>query len=320
MAPLIFVSTVITHLFGGSAGREGAALQIGGSVGATFGRIFKLPKEDHSALVMCGMSALFSALFGTPITAMVFSMEVVSVGIFHYRALVPCMVSSFTALIVTGLFGIKGEHFLLRCAVSYDVRTVLMVIVLASLCAGLSIVFCVGMHRSKKWFAKILPNPYIRAVVGGCLIIALTLLIGSYDYNGAGMQIVEKAIEGEARPEAFALKLVFTMITLACGYKGGEIVPSFFVGATFGAVVGGLLHLPAGFGAAIGLISVFCGAVNCPLASIILSVELFGAEYLPLFGLSCAISYTLSGYFGLYGTQKILYSKIKTQYINRFTH
>lgn len=115
-------------------------------------------------------------------------------------------------------------------------------------------------------------------------------------------------------------KLVFTMITLACGYKGGEIVPSFFVGATFGAVVGGLLHLPAGFGAAIGLISVFCGAVNCPLASIILSVELFGAEYLPLFGLSCAISYTLSGYFGLYGTQKILYSKIKTQYINRFTH
>ena len=319
MAPLIFISTTLTHLFGGSAGREGAALQIGGSVGVTTGRLLKLPEEDHSELTMCGMSALFSALFGTPITAMIFSMEVISVGIFHYGALVPCMLSSLIALLVTQAFGIQGEHFVISQLPQTGALTLIRVMILAALCALLSIVFCVFMHRSRKLFKKLMPNPWLRAAVGGVVLIGLTLLVGSQDYNGAGMQIVEKAIEGEARPEAFALKLLFTMITLGCGFKGGEIVPSFFIGATFGCVMGSLLGLPPGFGAAIGLISVFCGAVNCPLASMILSVELFGADRLLLFGISCAISYALSGYFGLYGTQKILYSKIRTKYINRFT-
>ena len=191
---------------------------------------------------------------------------------------------------------------------------------LATLCGLLSLLFCNVLHRLEHEMAKRLPNPWLRAVVGGTALVGLSLLFPSGAYNGIGSAVIEQAVEGgEAVPWAFLLKILFTSLTLAAGFKGGEVVPCFFIGATFGCAVGPLLGIPAGFAAAVGLISVFCGAVNCPLASILLSVELFGAEYLPLFGLSCAISYTLSGYFGLYGTQKILYSKIKTKYINRFT-
>ena len=152
---------------------------------------------------------------------------------------------------------------------------------------------------------------------GGCAVIALTYLCGTRDYNGAGMGVITAAVEqGSARPEAFLLKILFTAVTLSAGFKGGEVVPSFFVGATFGCVAGPLLGIPAGFAAAVGLTAVFCGATNCPLASIFLSVELFGDGGLLYFALACGISYMLSGYNGLYSSQTIVYSKLKAQYIN----
>ena len=160
-------------------------------------------------------------------------------------------------------------------------------------------------------------NPWVRVVAGGLAIIALTYLVGTRDYNGAGMEIITAAVEqGTAHPAAFLLKLLFTAITLAAGFKGGEVVPSFFVGATVGCVAAPLVGLPAGFGAALGLVSVFCGATNCPVASVFLSVELFGSEGLWYFALACGISYMLSGYSGLYSSQTILYSKLKARYIN----
>ena len=167
-----------------------------------------------------------------------------------------------------------------------------------------------------------IPNPWLRVVLGGMAVIVLTLLCGTSDYNGAGMNIITAAVEqGTVRPEAFLLKMIFTAVTLAAGFKGGEVVPSFFVGATFGCAVGPLLGLPAGFSAAVGLAAVFCGVTNCPLASIFLSVELFGDGGLLYFAAACAISYVLSGYDGLYSSQTILYSKLKAQYINvRTTH
>ena len=168
---------------------------------------------------------------------------------------------------------------------------------------------------------KRLPNAEIRAAVGGIAVVALTLLCGTGDYNGAGMEVITAAVEeGVARPEAFILKLVFTAITLAAGFKGGEVVPSFFVGAAFGCVVGPLLGIPAGFAAAIGLVSVFNGAVNVPLASIFLAIELFGDGGLLYFALACSISYMLSGYNGLYSSQTILYSKLRAMYINVHTN
>lgn len=156
--------------------------------------------------------------------------------------------------------------------------------------------------------------------MGGVLIVLLTLLVGSRDYNGAGGQVIEAAMEGTAVPWAFVLKMVFTALTLGAGFRGGEIVPTFFVGSTFGCAVAPLLGLDPAFGAAIGLIALFCGVVNCPVASIVLSVELFGGEGILFFALACALSYLLSGKFSLYSSQKIVYSKLEPKYIDENAH
>ena len=316
LVPTIYLATVITHLFGGSAGREGAALQIGGGLGNFAGRLFHLDEKDMRIATLSGMSAVFSALFGTPLTATVFALEVISVGVFYYSAFVPCLVASLTALQVSMLFGIAPEHFTVVTA-PISAPLLLKIAGLGVLCAAVSILFCLGMHQTEHLLRRKIPNDFIRVLVGGGAVVGLTLLLGTGEFNGAGMDTIAQAIEkGSVRPDAFLWKLVFTALTLGSGYKGGEVVPCFFVGASFGCLAGGLLGIPAGFAAAIGLAAVFCGAVNCPLASILLSIELFGSEGLICFALACGISYMLSGYFGLYSSQKILYSKLKAEFIN----
>jgi H+/Cl- antiporter ClcA len=201
-----------------------------------------------------------------------------------------------------------------------DAWTMVLVILLAIGCAVASILFCRGLQETGRLAAKLLPSPFVRAFVGGVLVIGLTLLVGNGDYNGAGMEVVERAMSGQVRSWAWLLKLLFTAVTIGFGFKGGEVVPSFFVGACFGCVLGGFLGLPAGFGAAIGLVAVFCGAVNCPIASVFLSIELFGTGDLLYFAMACAISYLLSGYCGLYSSQTILYSKMRAEFINIHTN
>ena len=193
----------------------------------------------------------------------------------------------------------------------------LRVAALGVLCALVSVLFCSVIHLAEHQLKHRIPNPWLRAVLGGLAVIAMTYLVGSGDYNGAGMEVITAAVErGTAHPAAFLLKLLFTAVTLGAGFKGGEVVPSFFVGATFGCVAGPLLGIPAGPAAALGLAAVFCGATNCPIASIFLSIELFGDGGLLYFAIICGISYMLSGYSGLYSSQTILYSKLKAQYIN----
>ena len=319
LVPVIFLSTVLTHLGGGSAGREGAALQIGGGIGFETGRLLRLGEKDLPLATLCGMSAVFSALFGTPLTATVFAMEVISVGVFYYAGLVPCLTASLVGYLVSLLMGVPPTRFTVVAPLP-EACTMLPVLVLAIGCALVSILFCRGLRETGRMAARLLPNPYWRAAIGGALIIGLTLLVGSTDYNGAGMELVERAVSGEANAWAWLLKLLFTAVTIGFGFKGGEVVPSFFVGACFGCVLGGLLGLPAGFGAAIGLVAVFCGVVNCPFASIFLSIELFGADGLLYFAVACAVSYLLSGYCGLYSSQTILYSKMRAEFINIHTN
>lgn len=320
LLPAIFVGTVLTHLCGGSAGREGAALQMGGTIGYHVGGLFRLDDRDMRTATMVGMAAFFTALFGTPLAATVFAMMVISIGVFYHAAFLPCLTASLVAYGVSRLMGVEPTRFSVS-APELAVVTLLKVAVLAALCALVSILFCQTIHFAEKQMARRIPNAWLRVVVGGLAVIALTLLSGTRDYNGAGMDIVTRAVEqGQAAPFAFLLKLIFTAVTLSAGFKGGEVVPSFFVGATFGCVAGPLLGLPAGFAAALGLIAVFCGAVNCPLASIFLSVELFGDGGLLYFAVACGISYLLSGYSGLYSSQTILYSKLKAQYINVHTN
>lgn len=320
LLPAIFVGTVLTHLTGGSAGREGAALQMGGTIGYHTGRLFHLDDRDMRTATMAGMAAFFAALFGTPLTATVFAMMVISVGVVYHSALIPCLTASLVAYGVSVVMGVEPTRLTVAMP-ELEAMMLVRVAVLAALCAMVSILFCSVIHFAEHKMQHWLPNPWLRAVVGGVAIIALTLLCGCGDYNGAGMESITAAVEqGIARPEAFLLKLLFTAVTLSAGFKGGEVVPSFFVGATFGCVAGPLLGIPAGFAAAIGLVSVFNGAVNVPLASIFLAIELFGDGGLLYFAVACSISYMLSGYNGLYSSQTILYSKLRAMYINVHTN
>ena len=320
-APLIFLSTILTHLVGGSAGREGAALQLGGSLAAFTGKRLHLDDQDERIMVMSGMAAAFAALFGTPLTASLFAMEVVTVGRMYYAALVPCLLSSSTALLVAQTFGLHLDGgYPVHDAVGISPLPLVQVAVLGVLCALVSILFCVTMHTAPKLYAKCLPNPVVRAAVGGALVLGLTLLAGEQTYNGAGDPVIRRLLAGETIPEAFALKLLFTALTLGAGFRGGEIVPVLFTGCAFGTWVGPLLGLPHGFSGALGMAAVFCGATNCPLSSILLAYELFGGTSLPLYALCCGVSYMLSGYYGLYSEQKIIYSKFSPEWIDKKTH
>ena len=319
-APLIFISTILTHFAGGSAGREGAALQLGGSIGNGLGKLFRFDEKDKHIMIMCGMSAAFSALFGTPMAAAVFSMEVVSVGVMYYAALVPCVISSLVAHAVAEFFGVSQEMFLIGQIPAFKITSAVKISVLAILCAGVSIIFCVMLHQSEHLYKKFFKNPYVRIFAGGCFVLILTLLVGNQNYNGTGINIIEQCIDGTVRPEAFFMKMLFTALTLGAGFKGGEIVPSFFTGAAFGCLFGNLSGFSPTLCTAVGMAAVFCGVTNCPITALLISFELFGYDGMPYFLLAVAFSYMLSGYYGLYSSQKIIYSKYKTNYINRKTH
>lgn len=321
MAPLIFAGTVLTHLFGGSAGREGAALQLGGSIAQNLARRLRLSSGSRRLLTMCGMSACFSALFGTPMSAAFFAMEVISVGIMHYSALVPCAVASVTAAYLSRLLGIAPARFSVSGIPSvFSIPTMLRVFALAALCAGVSILFCVVLKYTSAFYASCFKSSYLRAVCGGILVAVFAMILRSQDYLGAGTQIIARAFAGEAVPLAFLLKIIFTAITLEAGFKGGEIVPTFFIGATFGCTAGSLLGLNPSFAAAVGMLCLFCGVTNCPITTLFLSLELFGAQGLLWYFLATAVSYMLSGYFSLYSKQKIMYSKVAPEFIDITAH
>lgn len=317
MAPLIFFSTIITHVFGGSAGREGAALQLGGSIGNQIGRTLKLNDADKRVVVLCGMSAAFSALFGTPMAAAIFSLEVVSVGVMYYAALVPCVFSSLIATYFAKSFGIKETDFAVVEFPELTIVNALETVLLAIICAVISILFIILLHSTGDLFRKYLKNPYLRIVLAAVVIVLLSLILGTRDYNGAGMNVIAKAVNGEAVPYAFLMKMLFTAITIEAGFRGGEIVPSFFIGATFGCTFGSLIGFSPSVCAAVGLIAVFCGVTNCPITSLLISFELFGAGGIPYFLLAVAVSYFMSGYYGLYKDQTIVYSKYRTKFLNR---
>jgi len=316
LTPSIFAGSCITHLLGGSAGREGAALQLGGSIASGLGKLFRMGEKSRHILVMTGMSALFSAVFGTPLCAAVFAVEVVSVGYIYTSGLYPCLVSSLSAYFVSKAFGIKGEHFTVDLVPDVDIVMVLRVAAVAAVAAVVSIVFCKAMHGAEHIFSKI-KNPYLRAVIGGAIIICLSLLVGSDTYNGGGIHIIEDIFHnGTVIHEAFLLKIVFTAITIASGYKGGEIVPTLFIGATLGSSIGYLVGLPVPFSAALGIAAMFCGVTNCPLATVLLCLELFGAEGLIFYVLAAFMSFLLSGYYSLYTGQKIVFPKLSDDTVN----
>ena len=304
MAPAIFVSTALTHLTGGSAGREGAALQLGGSIGVAMSRLMKPLGDNRRVFQLCGMAALFSALFGTPLAATIFVIEIIDIGKINHRALLPCLISALTAKLVAIAIGAPAEVFPLASGLAQTNALTLLQSAGVGLCCGvMAVIFCNVMHLSGRYMRKAIPNDFLRIAFGGATVALVTMALHLQDYQGSGMHVILNALNGQAAPEAFVLKVIFTALTLSVGYKGGEIVPSFFIGATLGCVVAPLIGFDPALGAGVGIISMFCGVTNGALASMVLSVELFGAEYLPLFGIACAVSYAMSGHVSLYHSQ-----------------
>ena len=316
-APAIFAGTILTHLGGGSAGREGAALQMGGSIGNQLAKLLRMDEKDKKIAVMCGMSGAFAALFGTPVAAAVFSMEVISIGVMYYAALVPCMFSAFVGAGLASFLGLAGESFPIGAVPALWPGPALSVVLLGIGCALVSELFCILLHRVSvlaRWYLR---SPYRRIAAGGLLIVLFTFLQGDLRYNGSGMELIEMCFAGEGRPADFLLKMIFTAVTLEAGFKGGEIVPTLSIGAAFGSLIALLSGQEPGLFTACGMLGLFVGVTNCPISTLLLGLELFGYAGMPYFALVIAVSFTLSGYYSLYASQKFVYSKTRTEYINR---
>ena len=309
VTPAIFLATCLTHLFGGSAGREGAALQLGGSMASLVAQIFHIRRYERKILAMAGMSAVFTGLFGTPLTAMMFCMEFESVGTFLSPALFPCFLSSFTAGYVSRVLGVSPETASLAAVYNFTPYDAGRYLLLALGISLLGIFMCWFLHKAEHLSQELLENPRTRILVGSILLIALTMSVGDQRYSGAGMSMALEAVEGHADPTAFLMKLLFTAITLSAGFKGGEIVPTFCIGATFGCVWGRFLGLNPGFSAALGLVGLFCCVTNSPFASIFLSMEMFGGTNVYAFTFVTIVCFVLSGRSSLYSSQVMVYDK-----------
>ena len=309
VAPAIFVSTAITHLFGGSAGREGAALQRGGSVASKLAQVLRLNENERTVLIMAGMSAVFAGLFGTPLTATFFCMEFASVGTIFSPALLPCYLAAFMASRVSAALGVHAETFFLNDTVAFTFTVNWQALVLAVLVGVLGIGMCAFFHSAEHFAAREWPDRRTRILVGGAAIIVLTLLVGDFRYSGAGMDMALKAVGGEADWYDFLMKMLFTAVTLSAGFKGGEIVPTFCIGATFGCCLGGRMGIDPGLAAALALVGLFCCVTNSPIAAIVLSIEMFGSANIYLFSYVCVIAFVISGNWGLYTSQIIQFSK-----------
>ena len=319
LLPTIFISTILSHFVGASAGKEGAALQIGASIANVVGDAFKLHDKDKKIIIMCGMSGCFGAIFGTPLAAAMFGMEVAVIGVAYYAAFIPCVFAAFIGAEVSHLLGLHAESFTILNIPEFELHTMIYPIMIGLLGAIVSIIFCEVVHKAHHIYHKKFHNLYVRVLVASAIFMVMVFVFGR-DYCGAGFNLVEQAIHGESRYEAFILKMIFTAIALGGGFKGGEIVPSFTIGATFGCLFGSLLGLSPSLCAAVAMVSVFCGVTNCPISSLLIGFELFGFGSMKFLLIGVAISYMLSGYTGLYSEQTIVNSKFKIKAINVKTH
>ncbi|QFT91135.1 H(+)/Cl(-) exchange transporter ClcA [Bacillus sp. THAF10] len=307
MGPIVYIGTFITVILGGSTGREGAAIQMGGSVASAVNHFFKVNKLDSKILIMSGISAGFGAAFGAPITGVVFGMEMATLGKLKFEALVPCLTSSFVAhYITTAAWGHQHEELIIQSVPEISLITFIKVILLTVVFCWVSVLYCQLRHGIQHFSEKIFKKNHMkRAFFGGIVVVALTFLIGSQDYNGRGIEMLEQSFKEEVPPYSFLAKLAFTAISIGSGFVGGEAIPLFFIGATLGNALHTFIDLPLSFLAALGLIAAFSAGTNTPLAAFLLAMEMFNGQGLEYFFVACLVSYLFSGHHGLWPSQKI---------------
>ncbi|MEA3321452.1 MAG: chloride channel protein [Bacillota bacterium] len=307
MGPIVYIGTFITVILGGSTGREGAAIQMGSSVASAVNNFFKVNRLDTKMIIMSGISAGFGAAFGAPITGVVFGMEMAALGKLKFEAVVPCLTASFVAhYVTTGAWGHKHEEFIIQSVPEISFITFMKVILLSVIFCLVSVLYCQLRHEIQHFSEKLFKKNHMkRAFFGGILVVAITLMIGSQDYNGRGIEMLELSFKEEVPPFSFLAKLALTAVTLGSGFVGGEAIPLFFMGATLGNALHTFVNLPLSFVAALGLIAAFSAGTNTPLAAFLLAMEMFNGKGLEYFFVACLISYLFSGHHGLWPSQKI---------------
>ena len=304
MAPLVFFGTFITHLFGGSAGREGTGVQIGASITSKLSKLLKLNKKDTTIIIISGVSSGFGVVFGTPIAGTIFGLEVSTIGKMRYEAIIPCLISSYIGNFIARLLKVQHTHYPMEIVSNSD-YTIFYKVILCSILFGIiSKLFSELTHYLKQYFTQLIPKPYIKSFVGGCIVILIALVLQTQMYLGLSLDLLKHSFENSVVGYTFIIKLILTSITLSTGFQGGEVTPLFVIGATLGSFLAPIINLPISFLAGLGMIAVFCGGTKTPLASFAMGLELFGGGNIKYIFITCVISYVFAGKSGIYSSQE----------------
>lgn len=309
MAPLVFLGTIVTHFFGGSAGREGTAVQMGGAIADQFTKFFKLTAHDRKIILILGISAGFASVFGTPLAGAVFALEVMVLGKLRYSAIVPSFMVAFVAHYVCIALPITHTEYSIPLVPELTPMFFVWAIISGIIFGLAAMLFAKSTKFFSTQFAKYIKYPPLRPVIGGVVLALIVWAMGTTKYIGLGVPIIVDAFSEDMESSAFLIKIALTAFTLGAGFKGGEVTPLFFIGATLGNALIWFVPLPMALLAGMGFVAVFAGATNTPIACILMGVELFGIEGGVYIAIACFTAYFFSGKQGIYSSQIVTGSK-----------